>query len=106
MPEELSLDNPLAIVGEEDIVSGFRGLGFKVYVVNEQQALKSILPEIIENKIGICLVQDEIYSAGENEINSYKNLALPVFIPFSKTIQTDLLDGIIKKIRLRATGAF
>jgi len=33
MPEELYPDKPFAIIGAEDVVSGFQALGFRVYVV-------------------------------------------------------------------------
>lgn len=106
MPEELHSDNPLAIIGEEDIVSGFKGLGFKPYAIKEPREFKIALDEVMSQKPAICLVQDNIYQEQEAQIKSYKNLALPVFIPFAKDGSTDLLNNIIKNIRLRAIGAF
>lgn len=106
MPDEFLLENPLAIFGDEDVVLGFRALEFKVYPIKEQQDFKAALDEILKNKIAACLVQENIYRKNLDEINNYKNLALPIFIPFSKGDGTQLLDGIIKDIRLKATGAF
>jgi vacuolar-type H+-ATPase subunit F/Vma7 len=105
MPDEVLLDNPLAIVGDEDAVLGFRALGFKIYSVTDLMGFKTALDDIIENKVGICLVQDNIYRAGQEHIDNFKQLAFPVFIPFSKTAQNNLLQNLIRNIRLRATGA-
>jgi len=105
MPEDLSKDNAFVIMGEEDVVGGFRALGFKAYALKEQAEFMKVLDEIVRSKMGICLVQDNFYSANEVQINSYKNLPFPIFIPFHKNIEHDLLEGLIKDIRMRATGA-
>ena len=106
MPEELSKENPLAIVGEEDAVLGFTALGFKVYAVKEPRQFNSVLDEVVESKAAICLVQDNLYSLAQDQINSYKGRILPVFIPFAKNGKLGLLDNILKEIRLKANGAF
>ncbi len=105
MPEE-TLKNPLSIIGEEDIVQGFGALGFKTYTLTQPQEFKSILEEVMQKNILVCLVQDNIYTAVKEQIDAYKNLAFPVFIPLAKSAKTNLLDNIAKEIRLRATGAF
>lgn len=106
MPDELFSEKTLAIIGDEDIVLGFKALGFKVYPLKEPLEFKIILEDILKNKTAVCLVQDNIYSFAQDEINNYRSLPLPIFIPFAKTAPTDLLDKIIKDIRLKATGAF
>jgi vacuolar-type H+-ATPase subunit F/Vma7 len=95
-----------AIIGEEDVVLGFEALGFKVFAIREPQDFNAVLADATSQKIAIYLVQENIYRAQESQINSYRNFALPVFIPFSKDAKTPLLDTIIKDIRLRATGTF
>lgn len=106
MPKEDTSDNPLVIVGKEDVVLGFSALGFKTYALKNEQELKSTLDEIVQSKAAICLVEDNFYRIAYAQINNYRQLPLTVFIPFSKTHQTDLLDEMIKEIRLKATGAF
>jgi len=128
MPEELILENSLSIIADEDVVLGFKALGFKVYPVRnkspketappigeisngvyplkEPEELKKVLDEVLKEKVAICLVQDDIYCIAQQMLNSYKQLPLPIFIPFSRKLRGDLLDNIIKDIRLRATGAF
>ena len=56
-------------------------------------------------KPAICLVQDNFYRILEDYINDFENLALPVFIPFSKKGKLDLVDDMARDIRIRATGA-
>lgn len=106
MPSEAHLEKPFAIVGDEDVVLGFRALGFKVYAIKELEEFSKVLDEVVSQGPAVCLVQDNIYRALEDQINSYKNLALLIFIPFTKDAKTALLDQIVKDIRLRATGTF
>jgi vacuolar-type H+-ATPase subunit F/Vma7 len=106
MPEDIALDNPLAIIGDDDAVLGFKALGLKVYAISKLQDYKKHFDEIVSDKIAICLVQDDIYRENLEIINSYKSLPLPIFIPFSKSARNELLDIMVKDIRLKATGAF
>lgn len=106
MPEESSLAKVLAIVGDEDIVLGFEGVGFKSYTIKESQEFKIVLGEVVKEKIAVCLVQDNFYQAHEEEINYYRHLPLPIFVPFSKDTKKDLLNSLIKLIRIKTTGAF
>lgn len=104
--EKKSIQNPLAIMGEEDVVAGFSGLGFKVYAIKEKEQLAALLEEVVKQDNLVCLVQDNIYQAIEGLIDTYKNLPFPIFIPFSKNLTFDLLQERIKNIRIKATGAF
>lgn len=106
MSEKIFLEKPLAILGEEDIILGFRGLGFNTYAVKEPQELRGVLDKILAQRPVVCLVQDNFYSAIEAQINGFKDLMLPILIPFSKQGRIDLLDNILKDIRLRAIGTF
>lgn len=99
-------ERPLAIIGDEDIVLGFKALGFKVYPIKESEQLDTTLDEIVTGEIAICLVQEDIYKARLDKIDSFRNLAQPIFIPFDKFAKMSLLETIVKDIRLRATGAF
>lgn len=106
MPDEQTLEKSLVIIGNEDAVSGFRALGFTAYALAEPEGFKSVLDEVMHGHPAVCLVQEDIYRAQEAQINIYRNLALPVFIPFTKEKENILLDGIVKGMRLRATGKF
>ncbi|MDD5004986.1 MAG: V-type ATP synthase subunit F [Candidatus Omnitrophica bacterium] len=106
MLKETSLEKKLAIAGHEDIVTGFKALGFNVYPVKEAEDFKKALEEIVQQNSAVCLVQDDIYRAAEAEINNYKHLAFPIFIPFAKDFKMNSLDTIVKDLRLRATGTF
>jgi len=106
MPDVLVLANALAVVGDEDVVLGFGGLGFKSYAIKEGRELKIAIEEVIKEKVAVCLVQDNFYQAGKEEINYYRSFAMPIFVPFAKDLKTDLLDSLLKNIRIKATGAF
>jgi vacuolar-type H+-ATPase subunit F/Vma7 len=106
MPEELRLEKPLVIVGEEDTVMGFQALGFKVYALKGAQEFKTALDEVISEGAAVCLIQESIYRSAQDQINSYRLATLPVFIPFARDAETTLLDSLVKDIRLKATGTF
>ncbi len=103
MPEQ---NNSIAIFGDEDIIVGFSSLGFKTYAVKDQQEFKAALEEAMQQKSAICLIQENIYNLVKEEIDTYRSSPLPIFIPFSKSGKTALLDEIARDIRLRATGTF
>ncbi len=96
--------NPLAILGDQDLIFGFQGLGFKTYPLKDQQQLESILREIIEKKFAICLVQENIFELGKEKFELYRHSALPVFIPFGKGVTSQVLHNMVGAIKLRATG--
>ncbi|MCX5702319.1 MAG: V-type ATP synthase subunit F [Candidatus Omnitrophica bacterium] len=95
---------PLVIIGNEDTVGGFKALGFKVYPIKEHQDLKAIFDEVVQAQCAACLVEENIYLRAQDVVNSYKDLTLPIFIPFSKDAKNLLLESIVKDIKLRATG--
>lgn len=131
-PESLSLEEPFAIIGYEDVVSGFKSLGFKAYPVrnpaqaskldisNGAYALKEkndyglMIEEVASANTAVCLVQDEVYPEIRAAIEKYNNLPFPIFLPFSKDFppkadqpmaeKADSLDSMLKDIRRRATG--
>ena len=103
MPEDTFL-NPLAILGDHDLIFGFKGLGFETYALKGPAELENILREIIEKKFAICLVQENIFELGKEKFELYRHSALPVFIPFGKGATSQVLHNMIGAIKLRATG--
>jgi len=106
MPEERYSNKPFAIIGEEDLVSGFQALGFRIYPAKDEGQIRAALAEILKEKIAICLVQDNIYQRSKDEIDNYRNLPLPIFIPLAQDAGMSLLDSMVKDMRLRAIGTF
>jgi vacuolar-type H+-ATPase subunit F/Vma7 len=106
MPEGLSLQEPFAIIGYEDAVSGFKSLGFKVYALKEKNDYGLMIGQVASADTAVCLIQDEVYRQARALIEKYDNLPFPIFLPFSKDFppKQDQLDGMLKDIRRRATG--
>ncbi len=96
----------LAVVGKEEVIMGFKALGFKPYPASGPEEGKGALAWAIQEGAAICLVQEEFYSAVKEEIARYRSQPLPVFIPFSTDARMSLLDDIVKEIRLKATGVY
>jgi len=106
MPEETLLDKGLVVIGDEDAILGFKALGFKVYSLKERGEFDAVLAEVVDKKDAVCLVQEDIYLAAKDQINNYRDLPIPIFIPFAKNAGMSLLERMVKDIRLRATGTF
>ena len=102
-PENISR-TPLVIFGAEDVILGFKALGFHTYPVKDAMELKAALPAAEEGGAIVCLVEESLYQDVLPDISRYKNLPYPIFIPFSRDGKTDLLDKLVKEIRLKATG--
>jgi len=98
--------NSLVIVGEEDVVLGFKALGFSVRALDEHAQLNSLLQEIVSEGCAVCLIQEDVYRSAKASLDAYRSLPLPVFLPFNKGGAAALLESIIRDIRLRATGTF
>lgn len=106
MPEKVVLDAPLAIVGEEDVIEGFKALGFMTHPVKDVSGCHAAFARIAKEKTAVCLVQEDFYDASRSVSASGAGLSpYPVFIPFSKNGGAGAIDDIVKNIRLRATGA-
>ncbi len=103
MPEPIH-ENALAILGNPDVILGFKALGFSVYPSEKPEDYPQLIEKIVSDKKAICLVEEEIYLKTQDKINSYRYAPLPIFIPFAQDKITQLLDGITREIRLRATG--
>jgi vacuolar-type H+-ATPase subunit F/Vma7 len=95
---------PLVIFGAEDVILGFKALGFHVYAVKDAAELKGVLPAAVAGGAVICLVEESLYQGVLPDIGRYKNLPYPIFIPFAADAKTELLDKLVKEIRLQATG--
>ena len=106
MPEGATFNKPFVVIGEEDVISGFQALGFRVYAVKENETDETVLAEALAPDTAICLVQDNIYQSAKEEIDKYRTLPLPVFIPFGKDAGMSLLESLVKDVRLRAIGTF
>jgi vacuolar-type H+-ATPase subunit F/Vma7 len=95
---------PLVIFGAEDVILGFKALGFHAYPVNDAAQFKAVLPAAVAGGAVVCLVEESLYQGSLPDIGRYKNMPWPIFIPFARDAKTDLLDKLVKEIRSKATG--
>jgi len=105
MHETILEKDIFSIIGDEDVVIGFKALGFRVYTAKvASEDISGMLKDMVNSGTTVCLIQEEFYKDFQKEIEGYKASPIPVFIPFSKSGKVDTLDAITKDIRLRATG--
>jgi len=104
MHDSVSSKEQLAVIGNIDLVQGFKALGFTVHAVKDAAEAKAVLQEIIPRGVCVCLVQEDIYQAIADQLQQYRPLPLPVFLPLGQTAATSVLDEDVSRVRLRATG--
>lgn len=104
MPDQEKNQQPLAIIGNEEVVAGFRALGFRVYPAAGLQETRKALQEALRQRPGVCLIEADTYALVKQDLAVYEAAAMPVFVPFSKDAGVPALQGLLKEIRLRATG--
>jgi len=95
-------ENPIAILGEEDVVLGFKALGFRVYIFIEETRL---FEELLAENILICLVQDKFYKKIADWLRE-KKLNFPILLSFSFPKRIGFLEEKISEIKLKAIGRY
>ena len=85
---------------------GLQVLGFKAYAVSSKEEILTALEEIARAHCALCLVQENVYSLAKEQFDAYKSQPLPVCITFSKDGNMELLEGLLRETKLKATGAF
>jgi vacuolar-type H+-ATPase subunit F/Vma7 len=94
----------LAIFGAAAVVQGFKALGFHPYPVADAAEFKIVLQAAVANGAVVCLVEENLYRDAAADLGRYKSLPWPIFIPFAGDGKTEMLDKLVKEIRLKATG--
>ncbi len=107
MPERAQViaHNAIVIIGRSDAVMGFAALGFTPYPATNSEEAGAAIDAAVSAGAAVCLVQAQWYDALAERIIPYAAVATPVFIPFLQDPAADVLSGMLKEIRLRATGA-
>jgi vacuolar-type H+-ATPase subunit F/Vma7 len=106
MADSVVSKNPLAIIGNEEAVIGFKAIGFKVFAVSSESEFKSSFEEVLGTGCVVCLIQEDMFEENYGQISLFKNVPLPVFIPFNKSAKSAVLDKMTREMRLRATGTY
>jgi len=93
-----------AVFGSEDVVSGYRAVGFQVNVCRNRSEFEEAFERARTAGAVLCLVEEGLFLAARERISAFREKPLPVIIPFSARDGLAALDRQIREIRLRATG--
>jgi len=104
MPDQKNVEPALAIIGNEELVEGFRALGFSVYPAVRQQEIEAALQEVVRKGCAVCLIETKAFGLVKEQLALFETRTMPVFIPFSKDSGVSALQDAVREIRLRATG--
>lgn len=72
----------IAIVGNKDVISGFRAVGVEAYPI-ERNDFKTIINHLIKNdgdKYAIIFVTEDIYDRNKSFLNELEAKALPAIV--------------------------
>jgi len=93
----------IAIIGNLDIVKGFKSLGVDVFGINSKEEAKRALLEVYSNKIyTLVLLMENWLIELKDEIKQFEQMSLPALIIIpnigsEKSISEEVLSRIIER---------
>jgi|BEDMetMinimDraft_2_1075160.scaffolds.fasta_scaffold00684_3 Archaeal/vacuolar-type H+-ATPase subunit F len=92
----------IAVVGERELVIGYRLLGIEdTYVVSKENAFKIIQDLINKNKYSLIIISGEVRKMlSQNFVEKLESLLIPlvVFLPTTKEEKEEPLAELAKKV--------
>jgi vacuolar-type H+-ATPase subunit F/Vma7 len=96
----------VAVVGEADLVFGFRALGMRVFSPASAEEAARLASKIVEGGFALCLVDGRWLAAFKEEEAAAGRKICPVIVGFSD--YRSLSDEVEKRVRemaVKATGS-
>lgn len=95
----------IAIIGDEDLISGLEIFGFDIFSVNEKDELKDIFKKILEKDYLICFIQERYFPKIRDLFLEIKERPFPMLLPFPdhRGIEGEAL-GILREMSIKAIG--
>ncbi|MFQ6108671.1 MAG: V-type ATP synthase subunit F [Candidatus Aminicenantales bacterium] len=96
----------VAIVGEEDLVLGFRALGMKVFSPRNLGEARQAFKRIEKEGFAVCFVHEVLLESLEMERKELSQKYCPVVVGYSDYRKiTDYLERMMRKMAIKATGS-
>jgi vacuolar-type H+-ATPase subunit F/Vma7 len=102
----MSRFNRMAIIGDADLVFGFRALGVRTFSPRNAEEAKKILAGIVKENYALCLVHEVWLDALKEEREETSKRLCPVVLGFSDyRASADWLGRMVKEAAVKATGS-
>lgn len=96
----------IAIIGNKNIILGFKALGVSTFSVNQKIDIEKVLEEIKkENDYGIIFITEEFMDMAQEKLQEFKGLPLPAIVPIPSNIKTGAGLKNLKRIVEKAVGS-
>lgn len=95
----------MAVIGDADLVFGFRALGIRTFSPREAAEAKSILAGIAKGNCALCLVHQKWLDIWREEREGIGKMLFPVVVGFSDYRDlTDRVARMVREMAVKATG--
>jgi len=99
------MQNKIAIIGDEDLISGFLIFGFDTFFVREDR-IKELFKEVLAKDYLVYFVQERYYLKIKDILLEIEDKPFPIVYPIPDHTQIkDLAKEELRQITLRAIGA-
>lgn len=96
----------IAVVGAEDLVYGFRALGFDVFSPGDEDEAREVLKTIGRGDYALCLLHQSLFEPLKEERAALAGRFLPAVVGFSDfRSAVAMLDAMLREMAVKATGS-
>lgn len=96
----------MAVIGDADLIFGFRALGLRTFSPRSAEEAKAALAEILKEDTALCLVHQDWLGAIKEEREGISRRFCPVILGFSDhRALTDLVEREMREMAVKATGS-
>lgn len=99
------MPNNIAVIGDQDFISGFKTLGCTLYFVDEKTDLRDVFSKVMEANF-LCIFILESYALKIMDLTEeYSQKSHPLIIPipdFRKDLS--LSDNLLSRLTIKAVG--
>ncbi|MFW6131043.1 MAG: V-type ATP synthase subunit F [Candidatus Aminicenantaceae bacterium] len=96
----------VAIIGDIDLVFGFKATGMKIFSPKNSEEARRILYSLEDEGIALCFMHESFLEPLSEELKDMKKKFCPVVVGFSDHRGiTDYMERMMKDIAIKATGS-
>jgi vacuolar-type H+-ATPase subunit F/Vma7 len=99
------MPNNIAVIGDEDFISGFKTLGCALYLVDEKIDVRVVFSKVIEANFLSIFILESYALKITDLIEEYGQKSHPLIIPmpdFRKDLS--LSDNLLSRLTIKAVG--
>ena len=96
----------VAVIGEKDMIFGFKAMGFKTYSPRHLDEAREILKNLEQENVVLCFLHQSYFKTLQEEREALEKRFVPVVVGFSDYRKiTDHLENMMKEMAVKATGS-